>query len=89
MRHLGSLPTQTHSVADQLAELAACPGRNGTSSDQTVPQQIGQPLGIFDIRLATRHSLDVARVGYQEVHARVFQHVVDRLPKPPVDSIAT
>jgi len=44
-------------------------------------QQVGDPFSVFDIGLSTRHGLDVTCIGDQDIHACVFQDVVDRLPK--------
>src|SRR5438128_820610 len=81
MCHLSSLSTQTQAVADQFTQLSPCPSWNGTASYQAVAEQIGDPFGVFDISLPTWHSLDVPRVGHQQVQPGVFQNVVDGLPK--------
>jgi hypothetical protein len=44
-----------------------------------VAQQVCDPLGVFDIGLATRHSLDVARIGDGQLEV-TFENVIDRLP---------
>jgi hypothetical protein len=46
---------------------------------QAVAQQVCDPLGIFDIGLATRHGLDVTRIGDDQLEV-TFEDVVDRLP---------
>jgi hypothetical protein len=46
---------------------------------QAVAQQVRDPLGIFDIGLATRHGLDVTRIGDDQLEV-TFEDVVDRLP---------
>ena len=51
---------------------------------ETMRQKVGDPLTVFDIRLAPGDCLDVRRVDQKNSHA-TLKHVVDRLP---VDSCA-
>jgi hypothetical protein len=45
-----------------------------------VRQQLGDPLGVFDVRLAARHGLEVRRVE-QPDRAGAFEQIKDRLAK--------
>ena len=40
-------------------------------SQQSVAQQVCNPLGVFDVGLATGHGLDVARVGDNEIEVSI------------------
>jgi len=48
-----------------------------------MPKQIGDPLGILDVGLATRHRLHVAGVDHHQLDALPLQEVVHRLPVDP------
>ena len=43
-------------------------------------EQIGNPLGVFDIRFPPRNSLDMLRIAKQQFHPFPLQHVPDTLP---------
>ena len=47
-----------------------------------MPQQVGDPLGILDVGLTTRHRLDVPSVDYQKGEV-CLQQVVDGFPIDP------
>ena len=42
-------------------------------------QELGQPGGIFDVRVASRYRFDVLRIDQQDLK-RPFEHVEDRFP---------
>src|SRR5262249_3429182 len=66
-------------VARQRAQFSQFRRRDITWLQQSVAQQVCDPFGIFDIGLATGDSLDVARVGDDQLEV-TFENVVDRLP---------
>jgi hypothetical protein len=43
-------------------------------------EQIGNPLGVFDIRFPPRNSLDMLRLAKQQFHPFPLQHIPDTLP---------
>ena len=51
-------------------------------------EQVGNPLGVFDIRLAPRYCFDMVRVHHQDFQV-AFQDIEDGFPEIPVLSIAT
>ena len=70
---------QLAAVAQQLAQLPQRRRRHEALGDQAVADQIGDPLGILHIGLATRHVADVPGVADDEVEMP-FQHGIDRAP---------
>jgi hypothetical protein len=65
--------------AGQVAQFALGPIRDEARAHQSMLEQVGDPLGILDIRLAPRHGLDVR--GSDDQHLKlVFEDVVDGLP---------
>lgn len=66
-------------VPRQLAQLALVARRDEAGTHQPVPQQLGDPLRVLHVGLATGHGLAVLRV--QQPHREgALQQVVDRLP---------
>ncbi len=49
---------------------------------QTMVQQVSDPLGVFDIRLPSRHSFDMLGIDHQHFKT-AFQQVEHRLPIDP------
>jgi len=45
-------------------------------------QQVGDPLGVFDIRLPSRHGFDMLSIDYQQFKT-AFQQVEYRFPIHP------
>ncbi len=45
-------------------------------------EQVGDPLGVFDVRFSSGNRLDMRRIDQQEFHLS-FQNIPDRLPKHP------
>src|SRR5215468_4942491 len=70
---------QLDPITQERAQLPQFRRRDVTRLQQAVAQQVCDPLGIFDIGLATRHSLDVTRIGDDQIEV-TFEDVVDRLP---------
>src|SRR5215467_11079402 len=70
---------QLDPITQERAQLPQFRRRDVTRLQQAVAQQVCDPLGIFDIGLATRHSLDVTRIGDDQLEV-TFEDVVDRLP---------
>src|SRR5208337_4539497 len=65
--------------ARKLAQLALRRRRNEALGNQSMADQIGDPLGILHIGLATRHVPDMPGVADDEVEMP-FQHGIDRAP---------
>jgi hypothetical protein len=66
-------------VASQITQLTLRNRRNKARTQQTVLQQLGDPLRILDVGLATGHVLDMG--GIHQQHFKVaFQNVEDRFP---------
>ena len=70
---------QLAAIAQQLAQLALRRRRNEALGNQPMADQIGDPLGILHIGLATRHVTDMPGVADDEVEMP-FQHGIDRAP---------
>ena len=68
---------QLAAIAQQLAQLALRRRRN--EALEPMADQIGDPLGILHIGLATRHVTDMPGVADDEVEMP-FQHGIDRAP---------
>src|SRR6266851_37814 len=83
--HLGRpLVDQRGPIAYEFAQLALVPIRNEARTQQTMTEQIGNPLGIFDVGFAAWHGLQVLRVDDQQgERLALLQDVVDRLPVDP------
>jgi hypothetical protein len=79
---LRSLLHQRLAIARQLPQCPDRLGRDKTRFEQAMPQQVGQPFGIFHIRLAPGHRLHMLRV-HQDHLAPCFQQVVHRMPIHP------
>ena len=75
----GPLPDQARPVTGQFPHLPLRPVGNEAAAEQPVPQQLGQPLAVADVRLAPGHGLDVAGID-QEQGELLLQQVPDRLP---------
>ena len=70
---------QFAAIAQQLAQLALRRRRDEALGDQPMADQIGDPLGVLHIGLATRHVTDMPGVADDEVEMP-FQHGIDRAP---------
>jgi hypothetical protein len=66
-------------VARQLPQVLLRLRRHETFLQQSVPQQVGDPLRVFLIRLPARHLFDLRRVAQRQVELP-FQHRPHRLP---------
>jgi hypothetical protein len=69
-------------VAHQLAQVADRGRRHEALGDQTVADQLRNPLRVLHICLAAGHVLDVVGVAHDQVEVPL-QHGVDRLPVHP------
>ncbi len=78
----GALAHEGGARARQVAQLALWPRRDEARTHQAVGQQLGDPLGILDVRLAPGHGLDVLGVEQPDLE-RTFEEVEDRLPELP------
>src|SRR5579875_2926558 len=79
----GALSDQAAPIADQLLEFPLAPIGDEAPFEQPMLQQIGDPLRVTHVGLATRDRLAVFGVDYQELHPAVFQQVIDRFPEDP------
>src|SRR5215471_3246040 len=70
---------QLDPITQEQTQLPQLRRRDVTRLQQAVAQQVCDPLGIFDIGLASRHGLDVTRIGDDQLEV-TFEDVVDRLP---------
>jgi hypothetical protein len=66
--------------AQQVAHLLGRFVGHEAGPDQPMRHQIGQPCGVVDVGLASRHVLHVGRVGQHQLELAVGQNVPDRLP---------
>jgi hypothetical protein len=66
----------TQQVAHLLGRLAG----HEAGPDQSMGHQVGQPHGVVHIGLASRHVLDMGRVGKNQLELAVGENVPDRLP---------
>ena len=69
-------------IASQFAQLAHTGWRHKTTAQQSMRQQLRDPLGVAHIGLATRHRFQMLRVDHHQLHLP-FQYVIDRLPVHP------
>src|SRR5213076_2416102 len=69
-------------VAGQVAQFANGLGGYKARSQQSMQQQIGNPLRILHVGLAPGHVLDVLCIGHDQLE-RSFQNGVDRFPVHP------
>jgi hypothetical protein len=69
-------------VTRQFSQFTDVPGWNDAGLEQTVAQQITNPISITHVRLLSGYSLDVVGVHEQDGTV-VFEQIEDR---PPVDS---
>jgi hypothetical protein len=67
-------------VAREFTQLTLGTIWDEAGAQQAMAQQVGDPLGVFDVGLAPWDRLDVLRIDDQHLEA-AFQQVVDRLPK--------
>ena len=75
----GLLLGQADPSARQVTQLALWTGRDETGFEQTVLQQVGNPLGIFDIGLAPGDRFDLLRIDHE--HFKVAcQQIKHRFP---------
>ena len=74
------LVNQVDAVAREVAQVTlGRRSRNEAGAQQAMAQQIGQPLGILDIRLAARDRLGVVRIDDEDL-ALLLEQVEDRTP---------
>jgi len=66
-------------VAQEIAQLTDRLRRHEALRDQAVPQQVGNPLAVLHVGLATGHVLDVVRIADDDLEV-VLEHSMDRLP---------
>jgi hypothetical protein len=76
----GPILGQRLPVPDQLAELTVSSVGNERRPQQSMSEEIGQPLGVADIGLPAGDSLDVARIDNQQLKVGRLEQVVDALP---------
>src|SRR5436189_291363 len=69
-------------LAGQVAQFANGLGGYKARSQQSMQQQIGNPLRILHVGLAPGHVLDVLCIGHDQLE-RSFQNGVDRFPVHP------
>ncbi|MCA9689760.1 MAG: hypothetical protein KC636_09125 [Myxococcales bacterium] len=66
-------------VAQQIAQPADGLGRHEAGADETVPNEVGDPLAVLDVRLAPRDVLDVVCVADDDLEV-ALEDGVYRLP---------
>jgi hypothetical protein len=64
----GSVGGQTATVARQIPQFPLGTGRYKTSLQQTVLEQVSNPLGILEIRFPAWNRLDRLRIAQQQLH---------------------
>jgi hypothetical protein len=69
---------QPRPLPRQIAQFADWRGRHETGLQQTVPQQLGDPLAVLHVGLAVGHSLDVLGIDQNDVNP-ALEDVEDRL----------
>ena len=74
-----ALVEQRRAVPGEFPQLALGPVRHEAGPQQSVPQQVGQPLAVLHVRLPPRHLLDMLRVNQQQLKAPL-QQVEEGLP---------
>jgi hypothetical protein len=62
-------PDERRAVAGQLAQLPLRARRDEAGPEQAVAEEVGDPLGVPDVGLASGRSLDVGRVDDEELEA--------------------
>jgi hypothetical protein len=75
-------------VAGEITELADRRGRDEAGPNEAALEELGDPGGVVEVRLAARDLGDVGRVG-QDAGKSLFEDVEDRGQYTPVLSIAT
>ena len=68
-----SLAQQLLAGAQQVAHLLGWPLAQKFGADQSMGHQVSQPFGVFDLGLASRHFLDVRRIGQHKLKLAVEQ----------------
>ena len=76
----GALAHHLLAGAQQIAHLLGRLVGHEAGPNQSMGHQIGQPGGVVDVGLASRHVLDVGRVGQDQFELAIRQNVPDRLP---------
>jgi hypothetical protein len=84
----GLLAGQLLAGAGEIAQRLLLHRGHEAGPDEAMGQQIRQPHGVIHVGLAARHGLDVVGVGQNQFEG-LRQHGPDRLPVPPVASMAT
>jgi len=75
-----ALLDEMHAIACEVAPLSLRGGGDEAPTHQPMAQQLGQPLGVLDIGLASGHGLDVGGVDDEQLDL-ALQQVIDRTPK--------
>ena len=57
----------------QVVHLLGWPVAHKAKADQSMGHQVGQPFGVLDLGLASRHFLDVRRIGQHKLKLAVEQ----------------
>ena len=78
--HARAFLDQVGALAGQVAQGALRRIWHETGPQQPMRQQLGNPLGIANVGLASRHLLDMLRVDHQHGET-ALQQVVDRFPE--------
>ena len=66
-------------IPGQVTQFTKRSGRNKAGAKQTVLQQIGDPFGVFDVRLAAWNGFQMLSI-HQKHLQMAFQHVKDGFP---------
>ncbi len=75
--HTDTVADQLGALARQIAAIALFDRWNETGLEQTMLQEVGEPLGVLYIGLAPRHAFDMVRIHEQQREI-AFQQVPDR-----------
>jgi hypothetical protein len=61
----GSVSSQTAAVAGQIPQFSLATGRHQTGLQEAMLQQVGEPLGVLDLRFPPWHRLALLSIPYQ------------------------
>jgi hypothetical protein len=79
VRDAVDLLRQTHAIPREVAKFTRRSRGHETPAEQSVPQQVRNPLAVFLVRLPTGHGFDVLRVHQQHLEL-LRKNVPHRLP---------
>jgi hypothetical protein len=79
---LDPIANETLAVSGEIPQLPNRGGRNETRANQSVREQVGQPLAVLDVGLPARHRLDVMGIGEDHTET-ALEEIEDRLPVHP------